>query len=423
MTSTNAFIKNQFGCDLSKGVTDENVCSLTRQARAKGVTLAGHLYDAVVGLAEGIRLDERLSPDQLKLLTDLTQQSSKLTKNTRTQYVLDTLNLLCKDYLDLLSEPPTEGIDDKPTVRTLNKSKYHDGFPHAHPKHTLMAYNGQLFERLTSVNDSELHRAIQRYSDIGGIPGLSVGEPEREIQYGISSRAVKTRLGRGGFAVAMLGRCANTDEYIAIKETQVNPRKGLTGPDLTKIQDQLSDLVQIFNKGTLSGIIGLHASGVTTRPAYVQATLTKKPEGISYIETELPEPVAYSFMELGFKDCEKLLDAFLLLRYISEGKINPKSEADIIAKYVVDAIRSSDPGSFLGIADLSIFYDFIRNVDFNPFCDPNTTRRFTNTMAYTMIKAVSQLHKEGLAHNDIKPSNFIVAKQGNKYTLEVARFI
>ncbi|MCR2745515.1 protein kinase domain-containing protein [Limnobacter parvus] len=402
MTSVSNFVETQLGCRLSAGLATSNTTGLATVAANAPRRLNSYLYDAVVGLYQEIRLDGRLSENDLNLLLDLSEQSRQITSSPLTQNALEEFGFMCRRYMQLLNNSTQTNAP-----QIMNKQVANSAFPNAVPKHTLIATNGQLFEHYTWINSTELVRMNSRYSSVNGLQALKIDKEKIHTRYGATERLAKCAVGKGSYGVARLGRSVNDDQYIVVKKSHPRYTDELPQALLKIIKPKKVAVIPHLNDGSLAGVSKVYASHLAASTASSRSV-----SGAS----------SFSYLELGVADLHGFIVDFNLLRFVVEGGLSSEGLGyELLHDMCVSLVRNTSKQKSKSEKNALILAQIDR-LNQSPFTNPYKVRRFLNRLAYQMLECVQQMHNRNVAHNDIKPNNFVLANHDGKLRVKLIDF-
>ncbi|HEX4880475.1 MAG TPA: hypothetical protein VFV39_11560 [Limnobacter sp.] len=360
------------GVNPDVAASQANVDGLIRKTASNSALVCQHLYEALVGLAGDLPLGSRLTVQQLANIQAVANQSLAQARSTVQQHAMAELAQACAKYLALFQQASRRA---PAILKKANPGQY---AIHSLPRHTLVSDGQKLYEVMTWMSADEIERLNARV--LRGETAFALesdGERSRsKIHFGAVVEEDKVCLGQGAFGKVVLGRCADTDQYVAIKKAQAHPAAAAAYAKMGKADDHLQPvtITQFLNDGSEKEI--------------TQVMLSFPYQSSRQGGININRKALMTISELGVTDLQCFLERFNFLRWVLTPGPKPfQVESERLLQQLAQTIHVGEI----------------------PFSNPKLTRQFLNRMAYQMLECVHKMHQRGVAHNDIKPDNFVLA--------------
>lgn len=376
------YIKQQTGVDLNKEGTTSNIDALIVAAHSLQDKLGCVLYNAVVKVDGDLLLSgSPITSNQLQRLKSIASLAKNLASGVEGVHtVIQDFEGAAQRYANFLSTS-RNFANTKFVTDIINKqqSKAIQEGTYATPRHTLARCGPEVYEILTWMTPKEIARVERRFPNTNGLFSIQ-SERSRTKEWGAESFVEhKITLGSGSFGAARLARQVSTNQYMVFKK--VHPQD--VGP-----KPEVVPVIRGVNDGSLSGVSRVFDSFMAH---------STRGGGGTHLELS-----AFTLSELGVVDAHKFISMFSLMSYA----LNNQYQSELFPRLILKQMAQGDSAvdTLQKIARLST----------NPCSDPEIVRRFRNTCAYQMLRAVQQMHNKDRAHNDIKPDNFVLAYDAKK---------
>lgn len=374
------YLALQIGVDPGKPNPASDTIQLINAAKKLQNALSCVLYDAVVKLSGKTAMTgPAITPQQLNLLGSLAASAKSQRQCSPTiRDNLEDFAAAAKRYAEFLVKCDNREMYAtsvlKKKLGNANNCK-----TQAKPRHTLIKNGTKIYEVLTWMTGDEIARIKRCFPQTEGLFSIRT-ERSRTKDWGNQKITEdKITLGSGGFGSARIVREVDSDQYMVLKKS--HPK--LLGPKPTP-----APIVARVNDGRLSGVSRVYDGFLAN---------STRGGGI-----ERKEPSAYTLSELGITDVYKFNNAFLLMAYSMNQKNNSEPLALLIRESMVSGTTPQEKANH------------IERLSSSPCSNPETVRKFRNTLAKQMLESVQQMHSRDRAHNDLKPDNFILAYDEKK---------
>lgn len=393
-SSVPEYVARHTGVDLQRPLHESSLRALV----AKTVNqpedgLTGALYKAVVKFdGENVLTGNGLTASELSRIRGVAVQAvrSGLLKNPVHVQRLQEFGATAGRFESMLTQRASDPDGVCSVINKQEQYAYFGSQKAAVPRHTIIRHREHLYEIMTWMTTEEMARLEARFAQTTGLFSLDVEKSVtdagavprvRDRQWGGQQfTEYKVTLGSGAFGSARIARRVSDDQYMIIKKT--HPKDYGPKPDISRVIDGVND-------GGSSGVIKVHDS------FFARST---RDGGVTHTEKS-----AYTLTEMGVIDTHKFINLFSIMSYaLNDAYINQPlcqmlrnnllSNSSEFAGMVVNTVRLRE----------------------NPCRQPELVRVFRNTMAFQMLEAVHQMHQKDMAHNDIKPDNFVLAYDENK---------
>lgn len=350
------YLKQQTGVDLNTDEMAGNVNALIAAAHSLQGKLSCVLYNAVVKVDGDLVLSgSPVTAKQLftlRLIAVLAKNRVSGTESIHT--VIQDLEGAALRYANFLSRVRGLG-KTKFSTEILNKQlslAIKDG-THATPRHTLARCGAEIYEILTWMAPEEIARVESRFPNTNGLFSIR-SERSRNKEWGDEHFVEhKITLGSGSFGAARLARQVSTNEYMVFKK--VHPQD--VGP-----KPEVVPVIRGVNDGSLSGVSRVYDS-----------FLAHSTRDGGNLHRELS---AFTLSELGVVDAHKFISIFSLMSYA----LNKQYRSELFPRLILKQMAQGD-------SSLDTVGKIVR-LGTNPCSDPEFVRRFRNTCAYQMLRAV-----------------------------------
>ncbi len=385
-------LERSFGLRLNWGTSPTNVNQVKNSAQENCVKLYQGLYDAIAKKHNGQRLDGQLHSGQIRSIEAVVNQAKNTCHNaSSTRSQLEQLQNIVGQYVKLL-QAKEQGL-----AFGLKKSEMMQGQANHGMRHTLITLHGQLYENLTWVNESEKQHIK---SQLGLFGDLKINTERSETRHILGQREKqdKVNLGQGGFGRAGFARSVDTNEILVLKKA--HPETNTTMGNVS-LPEYIKPL-QAVNDGSLTRLAKVHDTYVAVTTSHADSLQRVKQNQLG---------TAYTYTELGLNDLDTFFHGLFLIRLALQPAIvshwSDQIYNTLVDRLTTDTFTQTEINQMgLGEAKKRIKKQLLKH----PLANTEKLRRYTNTMALNMLKAVNDLHQAGYGHNDIKPKNFILGQ-------------